>query len=1051
MYRVGIDTGGTFTDLVALDDTSGRIRTVKVPSTPQQPAAAPLNAIGQSKLTPDEIGRIVLGTTIATNARLQKKGATVLYVGTDGVQDVPIIGLIARKEAYNPAWEKPSAGVLRRHVFGIKERVDHKGNILVPLEKPELERLGDWIDEWRESDPAQEWAVAVNLLFSYVDTSHEEAIGAYLAERFPDLPVSLSSDVCPIWREYQRSATVITDAFIKRIIDRFVGQVSADLETAGIEAPLSLMKSNGGHLQAESAGDAPVQLLLSGLAGGVIAGARFARDHADGNGVTLDMGGTSCDVGLVTDGAFGSTTEYEVEWGVPVSALFIDYTTIGAGGGSIAYIDVGRPAPRRAAQRRRRPRPCLLRPGRDRADGHRRQRGAGPARPRLLPRRRDDAGRRQGARGRGWVSAQELGLTAVETARAILETAAENMADTIRLMTVERGIDHRDYALIAFGGAGPLHAVDVAAPLEMKKVVVPPHPGLCSALGTLLTDLRVDRARTVNHRSDTVDLPTLNAQLQALAREAVEELKRDGLEGEARVTGYISMRYMGQNFGELVQLDTLELDADGFARALEGLHRQHEELYGYALRDKVAEMTEVRVIAVGEERTDATLSAPATGSGQAHAHREVYFDGDTPLETPIYRRAELPAGSVVAGPAIIDEMDSTTLVPPQSEVEIGADGSLIVSLPRAASAAVGTGRLAPEKDPVTLTVVNNALGNICNEMESAMVRTAYSPIFSESRDFSCCLFDRRLRMVGQAEMNPAIICAGLHTVPLCVKEMEEPIEPGDVIVHNDPYRGQCHMPEHLLMKPVFVDGTLIGYAANIAHIAEIGGMAVGSFASTATEVFQEGLRLPPVKLLSRGEYVKDVWRIALANHHTPNTTWGDFHAMIGSLNTAEQRLSALVKRLGVETFEKICDALVDHAEHWMRNEIRKLPNGIYKAEDYFEDDGVSTDRFYFRPTVHIREEEIVVDLSESDEQARGPINVTYVATAAAGCTAVLQTLCARDVPLNSGCFKPLRVVAPPGTVANPVFPAPSVAGNTEVSPASSRRCSTRFPRPCPTW
>ena len=276
MYRVGIDTGGTFTDLVALDDQNGRIRTVKVPSTPQEPAAAPLNAIGQSALTPGEIGRIVLGTTIATNARLQKKGATVLYVGTDGVQDVPIIGLIARKEAYNPAWEKPSAGVLRRHVFGIRERIDHKGNILIALERAELERLGDWIDEWLASQPAQEWAVAVNLLFSYVDPAHEEAIGAYLAERFPDLPVSLSSHVCPIWREYQRSTTVITDAFIKRIIDRFVGQVSADLQTAGIGAPLSIMKSNGGHLQAESAGEAPVQLLLSGLAGGVIAGARFA-------------------------------------------------------------------------------------------------------------------------------------------------------------------------------------------------------------------------------------------------------------------------------------------------------------------------------------------------------------------------------------------------------------------------------------------------------------------------------------------------------------------------------------------------------------------------------------------------------------------------------------------------------------------------------------------------------------------------------------------------------------------------------------------------------
>lgn len=336
MYRVGIDTGGTFTDLVALEDTSGRIRTVKVPSTPQTPAAAPLNAIGQSALSAKEIGRIVLGTTVATNARLKKKGATVLYVGTEGVQDVPVISIIARKEAYNPAWEKPSAGVLCRHVFGIRERVDHKGNILT-----ELERLGDWVEEWMGSEPAEEWAVAVNLLFSYVVPAHEEAIGAYLAARFPDLPVLLSSHVYPIWREYERGATVITDAFIKRIIDRFVGQVSADLKEAGIASPLSLMKSNGDHLQAESAGDAPVQLLLSGLAGGVIAGARFARDHAEGNGVTLDMGGTSCDVGLVTDGAFGSTTEYEVEWGVPVSALFIDYTTIGAGGGSIAHVDAG--------------------------------------------------------------------------------------------------------------------------------------------------------------------------------------------------------------------------------------------------------------------------------------------------------------------------------------------------------------------------------------------------------------------------------------------------------------------------------------------------------------------------------------------------------------------------------------------------------------------------------------------------------------------------------------------------------------------------------------
>ena len=1038
MFRVGIDTGGTFTDLVALDEQPGEIRTVKVPSTPHAPAAAPLAAVRQCELAPDEIARIVLGTTIAANARLQKKGATVLYVGTQGFEDVPIIARMDRKEAYNPAWPKPDSGVKRRHLFGIKERIDHKGNVLTALDEAELERMAAFIDRWITSDPRTDWAVAVNLLFSYVNREHEATIGAYFKKYFPDLPVSLSHRVCPIWREYERATTTITDAFIKRMIERFVSKFAADLVDSAITAPLALMKSNGGHVQSDAASDLPVQLLLSGLAGGVIAGARFARDHAAGNGVTLDMGGTSSDVGLIVDGKFGSTTEYELEWGVPVSALFIDYTTIGSGGGSIAYIDTGgllRVGPRSAGAD---PGPaCYGRGGTEPTVTD-----ANVVLGRLNP---DyflggeitlDAARAQKAVG---AMAEQLGLRVEETARAILKTAAENMADAIRLMTVERGIDNREFTLIAFGGAGPLHAVEVAELLSMNKVVVPPHPGLCSALGTLLTDLRVDRARTVIHRSDHIDLATLNDQLAELAREAVGELKRDGLEGKAQVSSFLSMRYVGQNFGEMIGLDVLKLDDANFARTIERLHDKHEELYGYALRDKVVEITEARVIALGEEHVAVMLRAPETGTAEPRNMRSVHYDGASTVETPVYRRSQLSAGARIQGPVIVEEMGSTTLIPPGSILEVRDDGSLVVSVPRAtegvgATSTAGVG-LPPERDPVTLTVVNNALSNICDEMSSAMIRTAYSPIFSESRDFSCALFDRRLRMVSQAEMNPAIICASLHTVPLCVKEMGvESFNPGDVVVHNDPYRGQCHMPEHLLLKPIFLDDTLIGYAANIAHIAEIGGMAVGSFASTATEVFQEGLRLPPVHLMSRGEYVKDVWRIMLANHRTPNTSWGDFHAMMGSLNTAERRFSALIERLGIETFEHICDTLVDHAEQWMRSEIRKLPNGIYSGEDYFEDDGVETKKYYFRSTVHIRDDEIVIDLSKSDPQARGPINVTYVATAAAGATSVLQCLGARDVPLNSGCFRPIKVVAPPGTVANPVMPAASVAGNTEGQP-----------------
>ena len=1039
MLRIGIDTGGTFTDLVALDPSSGRVSIIKVPSTPKQPSDAPLAAIRQSGAAPSEVDRIVIGTTIATNARLQKHGATVLYVGTKGHEDVPLIARIDRKEAYNPAWKKPDAGVLRRHVYGIAERVDHKGKVLVALKPSELKRLGDWIARWLKSNPSTDWAVAVNLLYSYVSPAHERAIGQYLAKRFPSLPVSLSHVVAPIWREYDRAATVITDAFIKRVIAEFGGRLASEVKALGIKAPLSLMKSNGGHAAASSAAEAPVQLLLSGLAGGVIAGRRFAREHAKGNGVTLDMGGTSADVGLIANGEFGSTTQYEVEWGVPVSALFIDYTTIGAGGGSIASIDAGgllRVGPRSAGAE---PGPACY--------------GRGGVEPTVTDAnvvlgRLDPAFFLGGAMKLDGALAQKamaglaakLKLSVEETALAILNTAAANMADATRLLTVDRGLDARDFSLIAFGGAGPLHAVDVAHKLGMTQVVVPPHPGLCSALGTLLTDLRADRARTVMHRSDRIDLKRLGAELKGVAHEALSELKRDGLKGEAALAGYLSMRYLGQNFGELIKLGAPAMNRAMFDRAIEDMHVRHQELYGYAMRDRVVEVTEVRVIALGEEMDTAQLIAPTGGKADQHARRSIYFAGTGRVDTPIYRRTALPEGTRIHGPAIIEEMDSTTLLHPGDRAEVRADGSLVITIGAALEASVAPvalakGQLAPERDPVTLTVVNNALRNICDEMGSAMVRTAYSPIFSESRDFSCLLFDRKVRMIGQAEMNPAIMCAGLHTVPHCVTEVgAENIHPGDVIVHNDPYRGQCHMPEHLLLKAVFLDGKLIGYAGNIAHIGEIGGMAVGSFASTATEVFQEGLRLPPVKLMAGGEYCKDIWRVMLANHRTPDASWGDFHAIMGSLTTAERRLQALVARYGIDAFERICESLIDHAEAWMRNEIRKIPNGSYASSDYFEDDGVVRKNYFFRSEVHVHDEEIVVDLSGSDKQALGPINVTYVATAAASCTAILQSIGTRDVPLNTGIFRPLKVIAPPGTLVNPQFPAPSVAGNTEGQP-----------------
>lgn len=337
-------------------------------------------------------------------------------------------------------------------------------------------------------------------------------------------------------------------------------------------------------------------------------------------------------------------------------------------------------------------------------------------------------------------------------------------------------------------------------------------------------------------------------------------------------------------------------------------------------------------------------------------------------------------------------------------------------------------------DPVTLSIIHNHLVSIAREMGVAMMKTSYSPIFNEGLDFSCVIFDRHGNMIAQAEFCPSQLGAILFTVKWTIAELgENALEEGDVVIHNDPYRGGCHMPEHMVLKPVYVDGRLVAYVANIAHVAEIGGMAVGSFAATATDVYQEGLRLPLVKIMSRGQYVQDVWKIALANHRTPRNTWGDFHAMIGSLNVAERRLHALHARYGSEFLEEATRLLMDHAERWMREEIRRMPDGEYSFEGCMEDDGVTDRPTYIRVTVTIRGDEIIADYSASDPQALGPINATYGVTASATYNAILHVT-DKEIPHNAGCYRPIRIIAPPGSCMNVVLPGPCVAGNTETHP-----------------
>ncbi|MDP4804385.1 MAG: hydantoinase B/oxoprolinase family protein [Candidatus Nanopelagicales bacterium] len=337
-------------------------------------------------------------------------------------------------------------------------------------------------------------------------------------------------------------------------------------------------------------------------------------------------------------------------------------------------------------------------------------------------------------------------------------------------------------------------------------------------------------------------------------------------------------------------------------------------------------------------------------------------------------------------------------------------------------------------DNVELTLLNQNLVNICDEMAVSMMRTAYSPIFSEGLDFSTFILDANGDLVATAGLNPAMLGASLYAASWVIAEVGAAnFNEGDIWIYNDPYRGGSHMPEHMMILPIYVDGSIAAYVGNIAHMAEIGGMAAGSFSATATDIYQEGLRLPPIKLFDRGEPVKDIWRIILANHRTPANSWGDLHAMLGSLYIGERRSRQLIEERGVERIRISFSQLQDFAERHIREEIRALPDGVYCAEDCFDDDGVGSGRYYIRLTMTIDGDRVVFDFTDSDSQAAGAINAPYVVTLSGALNGLLYSI-GRRLPVNAGITRAVRVVAKAGTICNVQHPGACVGGQTEYQP-----------------
>jgi N-methylhydantoinase A len=670
--RVGIDTGGTFTDLVAVDD-EGRSFLAKVPSDPDDPVAAVASALQQAGIEPRAIESVVVGTTIGINAVLTRRGARVFYLTTKGFEDIPYIQRINRKHHYDFHWRKPTPLVRRRDCLGVGERLDEEGNVLTPLD---LDALAATLDDADLDGNGA--AVAVCLLFAYLNPDHELRVRDAIHARLPGLPVSLSHEVAPIWREYERGTTVTVDAFTKPLFDTYVNGLSQALEDAGVDATWSLLKSNGGRALASEARSRPAHLLLSGIAGGGIGGAYVARSAGVGRALAFDMGGTSCDVCLVLDGEPLYSSDFEVEFGFPVSVPSVSTRTIGAGGGSIGWVDPGgflQVGPQSAGAS---PGPACYGEGGEEATITDANLVLGRLDPSFFlgGRLQLDPELAMGALVR---LGERFGRNALETASAMVRVCNENMANAIRILTVEQGTDPREQALIAFGGAGPTHACEIADALDISRVLVPPAPGLCSAFGALAAGPRIDAVRSVyltDVRTTAAEVASTFAELEEQAR---AEFALQGLGEEPTIRRLAAMRYQGQNYEQEVPFHDGEIDGGALQDAYDRYGELYSEFYGYRLDGIPIELVRLAVIATGEAPDYARLpGVPDPGEG-ASSRREVYFPDGGFVPATIVRRDALAAGATLPGPAIVEFMDSTVVIPPGWTLGTREDGILEVT------------------------------------------------------------------------------------------------------------------------------------------------------------------------------------------------------------------------------------------------------------------------------------------------------------------------------------------------------------------------------------
>lgn len=676
--RVGIDTGGTFTDVCLLTET-GALAVFKLSSSSHDPSEAiadGLSAIlAQENLSPQAVGYLGHGTTVATNALLQGRGASTGVITTGGFRDLLELGRQMRPDLYDLQADKPVPLVRRSHRYEVSERVIATGEILQPLDRDAARYT------IRAMKRAGVKAIAVCFLYSYLVPDHEDAVAEIVAEEFPDAYLSLSHEVIAEFREYERLSTTVINSYVGPLMSGYIRRLRTRVADLKVTASPYITQSNGGIISLDVATETPVRTVLSGPAAGVI-GARTIADAADLHDIiTFDMGGTSTDVSLMTTGRANIRMQQEVA-GYPIRTPMLDISTVGAGGGSIAWIDSGghlKVGPQSAGSD---PGPaCYGRGGLSATVTDANVTLGILTRDALLGgRMKIEAGEADCAIDR---LAGQLQMAREDVAQGILSLANANMAKAIRVISIERGYDPRDYTLVAFGGAGPLHAARLARELDIPRVLVPTMPGILCAYGLLVADLRTDFSRTTVVPATTASLPIVNTGFRDLMAAADEWFTRERIKpSDRRLQRVADMRYVGQNYELSIELPNHPLVDEALPRLLSSFNNAHDQAYGYAAKDEPVQIVTLRLKATGVVTKPAPRQIDARGVGDSPivGHRWTYLPEQGGwIDVPLHDRSLLLAGMTIVGPAIVEQMDATTLILPGQHADVDSFGNLIIS------------------------------------------------------------------------------------------------------------------------------------------------------------------------------------------------------------------------------------------------------------------------------------------------------------------------------------------------------------------------------------